>query len=129
VASLQLEIAHAHLAGDELFEAFDALKAGFNLDRKNVELALLLGLVALDLDDDKTAERGLLAVISLPATDPGVSAETRATAFYHLGALAHLKGDVARARRMLGKATGENPNHEAARALLDALAPRAAAAG
>jgi tetratricopeptide (TPR) repeat protein len=129
VASLQLEIAHAHLAGDELFEAFDALKAGFNLDRKNVELALLLGLVALDLDDDKTAERALLAVISLPAADPGTSAETRATAFFHLGALAHLKGDLARARRMLGKATTENPNHEAARALLEALAPRAAAAG
>jgi tetratricopeptide (TPR) repeat protein len=131
VASAQLEIAHAHLAGDDLFEALDALKAGFNLDRKNVELALLLGLVALDLDDEKTAERALLSVISQPAqgAEAIATAEMRATAFFQLAALAYAKGDLARARRMAGKATSEDASHEGARALLEVLAPRAVATG
>ena len=91
----------------------------------------MLGLVALDLDDDKTAERALLSVISQPAqgAEAATTAELRATAFFQLAALAHAKGDVARARRMAGKATAENPSHEAARMLLEALAPRAVATG
>ena len=59
LARLHLEAARAHLAIDEIVEAFDSLKAGFSLDWRNAEIAMLLGLVAIDLDDEKLAERAL----------------------------------------------------------------------
>jgi len=121
LAHVHLEIGRAHLALDELFEALDALKAAFNIDRRNGEVATLLGLVALDLDDEKTAERALSTVTLLPlqehASDEGVDYETQATAFYHLASMAHAKGDLTKARRMASKASALDPTHEPAKLL------------
>jgi tetratricopeptide (TPR) repeat protein len=67
LATVYLELAKAHLhhSLDELAEALDALKAGFAIDLRNGEMAMLLGLLAIDLGDEKTAERALLAVVTL----------------------------------------------------------------
>jgi tetratricopeptide (TPR) repeat protein len=125
VADVYLEIGRAHLALDELVEAFDALEFGFGVDWRTGDIAMLLGLVALDLDEEKTAERAFSAVTTLPprkeASGPGADAATKAVAFYHLASIALTRGDLAKARRLANKAVGGDPGHGAARALLEKL--------
>jgi len=122
LASVYLEMGKAHLAGDDLVEAFDALKAGFAIDWHSGELALLLGLVAVDVGDDKIAERALLAVAMAAArkegSTAGATAPEKVTAYYHLALLAHAQGDVVKARRWAARATSEDPSHAGARAFL-----------
>jgi tetratricopeptide (TPR) repeat protein len=127
LASVYLELGKAHLAIDELAEAFDALKAGFAIDVRIAEMAMLLGLVALDLGDEKTAERALLAVVTLPprketsAGDDGVI--DTVAALCHLASIAQASGDLVKARRWASKAVREDPTHEGAQALLGRLTP------
>ena len=126
VARLHLEAARAHLAIDEIVEAFDSLKAGFSLDWRNAEIAMLLGLVAIDLDDERLAERALSGLTTTPARDAaGANADAalQAGAFYRLALMAQGKGDRGKARRMATRAIGVEPGHAAARALLDQIEP------
>ncbi len=115
LATVYLEMGRAYLAGDELAEAFDALKAGFAVDWHCGELALLLGLVALDVGDDKIAERALLAVaMAAPRKEgstAGATASEKVTAYVHLASLAHAQGDLVKARRWAGRAASEDPSH------------------
>jgi Flp pilus assembly protein TadD len=125
LATAHLDLAKAHLAVDELVEAFEALKAGFSIDVRNPELAMLLGLVAIDLGELKAAERALLAVATFTPKDDEGWAGTEATtadkpaALYHLATLAHAKGDLLNARRWASKALAEDATHDGARGLLD----------
>ena len=135
LAAVYLEIGKAHLADDDLVEALEALKAGFAIEWQRGELAILVGLVALDLGEEKTAERALLAVaMAAPRKDgssAGAAPADKVTAFYHLAAMAHARGDLAKARRWVTKAVSEDPAHAGARALLaklDVLDSRAARA-
>jgi lipopolysaccharide biosynthesis regulator YciM len=126
LARLHLEAARAHLAVDEVVEAFDSLKAGFSLDWRNAEIAMLLGLVAIDLDDEKLAERALSGLTSGPARDAAggsPDASLQAGAFYRLALMAQGKGDRGKARRMATRALALEPAHAAARALLDQIEP------
>ena len=126
LARLHLEAARAHLAIDEIVEAFDSLKAGFSLDWRNAEIAMLLGLVAIDLDDERLAERALSGLTTTPARDAaGANADAtlQAGAFYRLALMAQGKGDRGKARRMATRAIGVEPGHAAARALLDQIEP------
>ncbi len=126
LARLHLEAARAHLAVDEVVEAFDSLKAGFSLDWRNAEIAMLLGLVAIDLDDEKLAERALSGLTTTPARDAASGspdASLQAGAFYRLALMAQGKGDRGKARRMATRAIGIEPGHAAARALLDQIEP------
>jgi tetratricopeptide (TPR) repeat protein len=125
LASVYLAIGKAHLAADDLVEALEALKAGFAIDWHCGELALLVGLVALDLGEDKTAERALLGVAMAALRKEGSSAGAapaeKVAAFYHLAAMARAQGDFAKARRWVTKAASEDPSHAGARALLEEL--------
>ena len=125
LASVYLEIGKAHLAGDELAEALDALDFGFAVDWRVGDLAMLLGLVALDLGEDKVAVRAFSAVTTLPpkkeAMGGGADAATKAVAFYHLASIAAAQGDLTRARRLVNKAVGGDPALGPARALYDTL--------
>lgn len=126
LARLHLEAAKLHLALDEIVEAFDSLKAGFSLDWRNPEIAMLLGLVAIDLDDEKLAERALSGLTTAPVRDAsgaGVDATLQAGAFYRLALLAQGKGDRGKARRMATRAVAVEPGHAAARALLEQIEP------
>ncbi len=126
LARLHLEAARAHLAIDEIVEAFDSLKAGFSLDWRNAEIAMLLGLVAIDLDDERLAERALSGLTTTPARDAsGANADAtlQAGAFYRLALMAQGKGDRGKARRMATRAIGVEPGHAGARALLDQIEP------
>ena len=125
LARVYLEIGRTHLASDDIVEAFEALKAGFGVDWRNVEIAMLLGQMALDLDDDKTAERALTAVTTMPSRreggNEGVTAKLRAIALFHLAAMAQQKGDLAKARRLAKKAATEDPSSTTVQALVQKL--------
>ena len=126
LARLHLEIGRAHLAFDDIVEAFESLKAGFNLDWRNAEIAMLLGLVAIDLDDERLAERALSGLTTMPARRRRGRSRRRgaqASAFFHLASMAYGKGDRGKARRIAGKAIGVEAGHVAARALLDQIEP------
>ena len=141
LGAVYLEIGKAHFAKDDLVEAFEALKAGFAIDPRHSELALMLGLLAVDLDDDKMAERALLAVTTAtaprdagsndhaPAADdgtslalPGRGQDLKVRALYQLAVMADAKGEFTKAHRWATAASREDPSHEPARALLDKLA-------
>src|SRR5579862_7935408 len=99
-------MARAYLAEDDLAEALESLKAGFAADWRTGEVAMLLGLVALDLDDDKTAERALIAVTTMPSRKDTTDAASKALAFEHLASIAQARGDVAKAKLLATKAAG-----------------------
>ncbi len=127
IARIYLESAKAHLALDELIEALEALKVAFGMDARSGEIAMLLGLVALDLDDERTAERVFLGVAGkLPQTD--AERQAQATAYCHLATMAYAKSEIGKARRLVGKAVGAEPGHPAALALLEKLGEPAASA-
>jgi tetratricopeptide (TPR) repeat protein len=130
IAGIYLEIGKAHLAADDLVEAFDALKAGFAIDPRSSELAVLLGLLAIDLDDDRTAERALVSVATArtrhAVSGDRTAAADRVTAMYQLAAMAESKGDVAKGLRWATTAVREDPGHAGARALLEKLEARPA---
>jgi tetratricopeptide (TPR) repeat protein len=123
IGAVYLEIGKAYFAKDELVEAFNALKAGYAIDPRCAELALMLGLMAIDLDDDKTAERALLSVATATTRKPGSSggavAADKVRAFYQLAAMADAKGEVAKVHRWATAAAREDPTHGGARALLE----------
>ena len=123
LARLHLEAARAHLDADEIVEAFDSLKSGFNMDWRNPELALLLGLVAIDLDDEKLAERALVGLTTSRDATPATDVALQANGFYRLALLAHARGDRGKARRMAGRAVALEPEHAATRALLEQIEP------
>jgi tetratricopeptide (TPR) repeat protein len=133
LASIYLEIGRAHLAVDEVVEAFDALESAFGADWRTRDVALLLGFVALDLGEEKAADRAFMAVTTLPtvplgkeASGPGIEAATKAVAFYHLASMAVTKGDLSKARRLVSRALDGDPGHAASRALLAKISPRRA---
>jgi tetratricopeptide (TPR) repeat protein len=133
LGAFYLEIGKAYLATDDLVEAFNVLKTGFAVDPRCTELALVLGLLASDLDDDKTAERALLAV-AMPTTRDKISngsavAAHKVRALYQLAAMADAKGEVTKAHRWATAAAREDPTHTGARALLDKVGTRARPVG
>jgi tetratricopeptide (TPR) repeat protein len=129
IARVHLETAKARLALDEVVEAFDALKVGFSMDWRNGEMAMLLGLVAIDLDEEKVAERALSGLTAMPtrrdASGEGADPAAQASAFYQLAVLAHFKGDRGKARRLASKAIGIDAGHAKAKALLEHIEPLA----
>jgi tetratricopeptide (TPR) repeat protein len=133
LGALYLEIGKAYLATDDLLEAFNVLKTGFTADPRCTELALVLGLLASDLDDDKTAERALVAVTMATTRDKGSNGSAPAAhkvrALYHLAAMADAKGEIAKAQRWATAAAREDPTHAEARALLNKVGTHARPAG
>jgi tetratricopeptide (TPR) repeat protein len=122
LAIIQLEMGRAYLAVDDLAEAHEALKAAFASDWRAGDLAMLLGLVSLDLGDDKTAERALIAVTTMPPRRDVADGPVKALAFYHLASMAYGRGEVAKAKLLATKAAGGDPSAQAAaRVLLDKL--------
>lgn len=118
------ELADLHLSADDLVEAHVALAEAHKLERRNGEIALLLGMVSLDLDDEKLAARALRSVTAMKTSSsatPGVKKEDKSTAYYLLGSLARKNGDMNGARRMVQRAVGENPKNQDAQALLEVI--------
>jgi tetratricopeptide (TPR) repeat protein len=105
-----------------LSEALAALTKAFDNQPQNGGIAMELGQLALDLDDQDIAQRGFRAV-TLTKVDgtSGVTTQDRAVAYYQLGNLAVRQGDQRRAKLMLDKALAEDPSLAEARDLLARL--------
>ena len=125
LASIHHQVATLELEEDELHGALDALKLAFDMDPKRGDFAVLLGLVATDLEDDATATRALRTVVAMQAPEAGSSdgatGQDKALAYYVLGRIARGQGDGKRAQMMVLKALREDPSSRAARALLEEL--------
>ncbi|MBN1608277.1 MAG: tetratricopeptide repeat protein [Polyangiaceae bacterium] len=128
LAPVYRELAELHLRVDELFEALDMLSMAHELNRFDADTALLLGLVAYDLDQYKAADRALRTITLMKPKDPGsnegADAETKSEAYYYLGKVAQIQGRLSQARMMVGKALSDNPDNVRAAQLqaeLDAM--------
>ena len=119
------EIANLHLQDGFLSDALAALTRAFELDPKNGKLAMQLGTQALEIDEDETAQRAFRGIAIMKAPEPGsndgATTEMKADANYYLAALAKKAGDPRKAKVLATKALSENPDHQAARALLAEL--------
>jgi golgin subfamily B member 1 len=117
-------LATLHLEQDELHEAFEALSQAHKLERAHPRIALLLGLVASDLDDVATASNVLRAAVAAAKTNDdrwALSASERASAYAELSRLQLTRGSQTTARQMLDKAIEEDPNHHLVVALTQAM--------
>ncbi len=125
LAQVYLEIANLHLQDGFLSDALVALTRAFELDPKNGQLASRLGALAMEIDEDDVAQRAFRGIAIMKAPEPGSSdgatTEMKADANYNLALLAKKAGDLRKAKVLATKATAENPDHEAARALLAEL--------
>lgn len=118
-------MAHIHLNEGYLSDALHALGKAFELDPKNGELAMRLGQLALEIDEDEVAQRAFRAVSIMkppvPGTSDGAAIEAKADANYCLAMLARKAGDPRKAKVLVGKALAEVPDHAGARQLLSEL--------
>jgi len=119
------EIAALHLLDGFLSDALTALTRAFELDPKNGKLAMQLGIQALEIDEDETAQRAFRGIAIMKAPEPGstdgATPEMKADANFYLAQLARKAGDPRKAKVLASKALSENPDHEGARALLAEL--------
>jgi tetratricopeptide (TPR) repeat protein len=118
------ELALLHLEQDELVEALDALTQAHKLERAQPRIALLLGLVAADLDDVATASSALRAAVAATKSNDekgALSGSERASAYAELSRMQWIRGSQATARQMLERATEEDPHHHLVQALALAM--------
>ncbi len=108
-----------------LSDALASLTRAFEMDPRNGPVAIQLGQLALDVDDDEIATRAFRAVTMMrPTADnpsEGATSEAKAEAHYQLGRLSMKQGDPRKAKILVSKALTENPEHELARALYEQL--------
>jgi len=118
-------MAQIHLDEGYLTDAMAALLKAFELDPKNGELAMRLGQLAVEIDEDEVAQRAFRAVsiMKTPAagSTDGAPAEAKADANYYLAVLARKANDPRKAKLLLAKALAENPDHAGARQLVAEL--------
>jgi len=118
------ELAMLHLEQDELTEALEALTQAHKLDRAQPRVALMLGLVAADLDDIAAASSALRSAVAAPKgpdTKSSLTATERASAYIELCRMQLLRGSQATARQMFDRAVEEDPNHHLISSLAHAM--------
>ncbi len=122
------QIASIHLEEGFLTDALQALSKAFEMDSKNARLAMLLGRLAVDIEEDEIAQRAFRSVTIMRTADPsdpdGAQPENKADANYYLAVLAQKQGDARKAKVLVAKALAENSSHEAARTLQGELDKR-----
>ncbi len=106
--------------GGNLSDAIEALGKAFDNQPQNGSLALELGLLAVDLDEQDIAQRAFRAV-TLLKPDGSISTRDRAIAYFHLGSIAVKAGDARRAKLMLEKSLAEDSSLIEARDLIARL--------
>ncbi|APR81973.1 DNA double-strand break repair Rad50 ATPase [Minicystis rosea] len=125
LAAVHRRIARIALSAGDRAAALAALGKAFDNDPQNGQLAMELGAIAVEHDDQELATRAFRAVTLMKSaptgSTDGVTIQLRAVAYYHLGRMAYLQGDRRKARLMIDKAVADDPTLDAARALLDQL--------
>ncbi|MBX3181574.1 MAG: tetratricopeptide repeat protein [Polyangiaceae bacterium] len=120
-AELYWALSRLELSTGALSEALEALSKAFEIDPKSPALAMELGELALDLDDEALASRAFRAVTMMRIGGEVEGAGLRAQAYFQLGRLAHQQGDPRRARMLLAKCLAEAPEHPGASQLMSQL--------
>jgi tetratricopeptide (TPR) repeat protein len=119
-------MAQVHLDEGYLTDALQALSKAFELDPKNGELAMRLGQLAVEIDEDELAQRAFRAVSIMkppaPGSTDGAQPEAKADANYFLAVLARKAGDPRKAKVLVAKALAEKSDHPGARQLQAELA-------
>ncbi len=125
LSAIHREISRIHLQNGDLTSALEALTRAFDMDLHNGEVALELGLLANDLDNEDLAARAFRSVTFMKAAVAGASdgatPAAKGLSYFFLGKMAREKGDVRKARLLAQKAVIEDPNLEQAKALLEEL--------
>jgi tetratricopeptide (TPR) repeat protein len=118
--------ADLRLENDELGEALPLLMEAHQLDKSDVDTALLLGLLAIDLDRLETAASALRVLIAQRelGTREGAAARSLSLAqgYFQLARIDLHHGKKTNAKRMAMRALEENPNLLSAQRLLNELA-------
>ena len=118
-------MAQIHLDEGYLTDALSALGRAFELDPKNGELAMRLGQLAVEIDEDDIAQKAFRAVSIMkpaaPGSTDGAPPDAKADANYYLAVLARKSGEPRKAKLLLAKALAENAEHAAAKQLLNEL--------
>jgi thioredoxin-like negative regulator of GroEL len=117
--------ADLRLEDDELAEALPLLLEAHQLDKSDVDTALLLGLLAIDLDRLETAASALRVLIAQRelGTREGAAARslTLAQGYFQLARIEQHHGKKTNAKRMALRALEENPQLLPAQHLLSDL--------
>jgi lipopolysaccharide biosynthesis regulator YciM len=117
--------ADLRLENDELGEALPLLIEAHQLDKTDLDTALLLGLLAIDLDRLETATSALRALIAQRELGTREGAGTRsadfALGYLQLARIEHHHGKKTNAKRMAQRALEENPELTSAKQLLGEL--------
>ncbi len=125
LSAMHREISRIHLKDGEVVAALESLTKAFEMDLHNGETALELGLMAKDLDQQELASRAFRAVTfmkaAVPGSTDGASPTAKGLSYYYLAQMAKDVGDLRKARHLAQKAVMEDPNLEAAKALLEEL--------
>jgi len=125
LSAMHREISRIHLKDGEVVAALESLTKAFEMDLHNGETALELGLMAKDLDQQELASRAFRAVTfmkaAVPGSTDGASPTAKGLSYYYLAQMAKDVGDLRKARLLAQKAVMEDPNLEAAKALLEEL--------
>jgi tetratricopeptide (TPR) repeat protein len=125
LSAMHREISRIHLKDGDLPSALQALTKAFDMDLHNGEIALELGMLAKDLNDQELASRAFRSVTFMKAaplgTTDGATPAAKGLSYFFLGQMAREKGDVRKARLMAQKAVIEDPNLEQAKTLLEEL--------
>ncbi|MEO8901982.1 MAG: tetratricopeptide repeat protein [Polyangiaceae bacterium] len=125
LAGIYGAMAQIHLDEGYLSDALTALSKAFELDPKNGELAMRLGQLAVEIDEDELAQKAFRAVSIMkppaPGSTDGAPPEAKADANYYLAVLARKAGDPRKAKVLAAKALAEKSDHEGARQLLTEL--------
>jgi tetratricopeptide (TPR) repeat protein len=125
LSAMHREISRIHLQEGDLTSALEALTRAFDMDLHNGEIALELGLLAKDLDEEELAARAFRSVTFMKAAGgaagDGATPAAKGLSYFFLGQMARKSGDVRKARLLAQKAVIEYPNLEQARVLLEEL--------
>ncbi len=117
--------ADLRLENDELAEALPLLTEAHQLDKTDLDTALLLGLLAIDLDRLETAASALRVLIAQRELGAREGAAARslnlAQGYFQLARIEHHHGKKTNAKRMALRALEENPELGAAGQLLEQL--------
>jgi tetratricopeptide (TPR) repeat protein len=117
--------ADLRLADDDLGEALPLLLEAHQLDKSDVDTALLLGLLAIDLDRLETAASALRVLIAPRELGPREGAiarsSTLAQGYFQLARIEQHHGKQTNAKRMARRALEENPQLLPAQHLLNEL--------
>jgi thioredoxin-like negative regulator of GroEL len=118
--------ADLHLERDQLTEALQLLVEAHQLDKTDLDTALLLGLLAIDLDRLETAASALRVLIAQRELGTREGAAARALnlaeGYFQLARIEQHHGKKTNAKRMALRALEENPALAKAQTLLNELA-------